>query len=57
MKFRFKLVKFSNFEIPSPNLADPSSCIAFILINFKIHYCFSLCFFKICQLLKKKIQL
>jgi hypothetical protein len=36
LKSRFKVVKFSNFEIPSPNLPAPLSRILFILINLKI---------------------
>ncbi len=38
MKFRFKLVKFSNFETFSPIFATPSSPIELTLINFKIQY-------------------
>ncbi len=36
MKLRFKVVKFSNFEIPSPNFPAPLSPILLLLINFKI---------------------
>ena len=39
-KYRFKLFKFSNFENPSPNFADPSNPILFNLLNFKIQYKF-----------------
>jgi hypothetical protein len=38
MKFRFKLVKFSNFETPSPIIAAPSAPIELPLIYFKIQY-------------------
>jgi hypothetical protein len=37
-KFKFKLVKLSNFEMPSPNFAAPSSPIAFPLTNLTIQY-------------------
>ncbi len=33
MKFRFKLVKFINLEMLSPNFAAPSAPILFSLIN------------------------
>jgi hypothetical protein len=35
MKFRNKLVKFTNFETPSPNFAAPSASILLQLISFK----------------------
>ncbi len=34
-KFRIKVVKFSNFETPSPNFSAPSVPISFPLINLK----------------------
>ena len=35
-KLRLRVVKFSNFEIPSPNFPAPSEPILFDLINLKI---------------------
>ncbi len=42
MKFRFKLVKFSNFEIPSPIFAAPSAPIELrlIILRFNIDFHF-----------------
>jgi hypothetical protein len=37
---RFKVVKFTNFETPSPNFAAPSLRINYELINLKIQYDF-----------------
>ncbi len=39
-KFRSKLVKFCNFETPSPNFTAPSASIPFPLINLKIQFCY-----------------
>ncbi len=41
VKFRFKMIKFSNFEIPKPNSAAPSAPILFSLIHFNIQHQFS----------------
>ncbi len=35
-KFKFKVVKFSNFETPSPNFPAPSAPILLELNNLKI---------------------
>jgi hypothetical protein len=35
-KFRFRVVKFSNFEIPTDNYVTPLAQIPVPLINFKI---------------------
>ncbi len=40
LKPRFKLVKFSNFETPSPNFAAPLSPISVDLIKLKIQFYF-----------------
>ena len=32
---RFKIVKFNNFETPSPNFAAPSASISLPLINLR----------------------
>ncbi len=40
VKFRFKVVKFNNFEIPLPNFPAPPSPILLSLINLKINYDF-----------------
>jgi hypothetical protein len=40
LKLRFKVVKFSNYETPSPNFLAPLSPISFLLINLKIQYDF-----------------
>jgi hypothetical protein len=36
VKSRFKLVKITNYETPSPNFAAPSSPILLKLLNFKV---------------------
>jgi hypothetical protein len=36
-KFKSKLFKLINFEIPSPNYDAPSSPISLLLINLKIN--------------------
>jgi hypothetical protein len=46
LKLIFKLVKFSNFEIPIPNFAAPSSQISFELINISR---FITVFYILCQ--------
>ena len=40
LKSKFKVVKFSNFETPSPNYPAPLAPISLVLINFKIQYDF-----------------
>jgi hypothetical protein len=42
LKFRFKEVKLSNFDKPSPNLAAPIDPILLSLIYFKNQYSFFL---------------
>jgi hypothetical protein len=44
--FKFKVVKFCNFEIPSTNLLAPSSFIRLLLIILKIQYDFSIFLFQ-----------
>jgi hypothetical protein len=41
-KFKFKVVKFSNFETPSPNFPAPSTPILLLLNNLKIQHNFRL---------------
>ncbi len=36
LKFKLKVVKFSNYERPSPIFPAPLSPIEFVLINLKI---------------------
>jgi hypothetical protein len=40
LKSRSKVVKFSNFDTPSPNFPAPSAPIPLFLINLKIQYDF-----------------
>ncbi len=41
LNFNYKMVKFSNFETPSPNLDAPISPIPFSLNISELHYHFS----------------
>ncbi len=45
-KFRLKVVKFSNFETPSPNFPAPLAPIPFNLMNLKINYDFIIFLFQ-----------